>query len=116
MTAGDSDLELHPLVPVPDLLLPKTVAVTPASQASLRRARPSSRSRTFPMHPSPGKRAELGVPRRALLLLVACVFLLLPACKDHEAPEYVADQFVEAYFQRMDQQSARQFTAFGATE
>ena len=41
---------------------------------------------------------------------------LLAACKDQNAPEYVADQFVEAYFQRMDQQAARQFTAFGATE
>jgi hypothetical protein len=30
MTAGDSDLELHTLVPVPDLLLPKTAAVTPS--------------------------------------------------------------------------------------
>jgi len=28
MTAGDSDLELHPLVPVPDLLLPRTMTVT----------------------------------------------------------------------------------------
>ncbi|HMI87480.1 MAG TPA: hypothetical protein VK550_25505 [Polyangiaceae bacterium] len=57
------------------------------------------------------------VPRRKLaLVLVALVLALLPACKDQGAPEYVADQFVEAYFQRMDQQSARQFTAFGATE
>ena len=40
----------------------------------------------------------------------------LSACKDEGAPEYVADEFVEAYFRRMDQRGARQFTAFGATE
>lgn len=37
-------------------------------------------------------------------------------CTDKAAPEYVADQFVDAYFRRMDQQAARQFTALGATE
>jgi len=37
-------------------------------------------------------------------------------CADKGAPEYVADQFVDAYFRRMDQQAARQFTALGATE
>jgi hypothetical protein len=37
-------------------------------------------------------------------------------CDDKGAPEYVADQFVDAYFRRMDQQAARQFTALGATE
>jgi hypothetical protein len=37
-------------------------------------------------------------------------------CKDQGAPEYIADEFVEAYFSRMDQRGARQFTAFGATE
>jgi hypothetical protein len=37
-------------------------------------------------------------------------------CTDKTAPEYVADQFVDAYFRRMDQQAARQFTALGATE
>ena len=40
----------------------------------------------------------------------------LGACTDKAAPEYIADQFVDAYFRRMDQQSARQFTALGATE
>lgn len=49
-------------------------------------------------------------------LVVGVALGLLSACKDQGAPEYVADQFVEAYFQRMDQQGARQFTAFGATE
>lgn len=38
------------------------------------------------------------------------------SCTDKQAPEFVADQFVDAYFRRMDQQGARQFTALGATE
>jgi hypothetical protein len=37
-------------------------------------------------------------------------------CTDKTGPEYVADQFVDAYFRRMDQQAAREFTALGATE
>ena len=47
---------------------------------------------------------------------VALFGLLGSACTDRSAPEYVADQFVDAYFRRMDQQAARQFTALGATE
>jgi len=42
--------------------------------------------------------------------------VLAVGCADKAAPEYVADQFADAYFRRMDQQSARQFTALGATE
>jgi hypothetical protein len=38
------------------------------------------------------------------------------ACTNKQAPEYIADQFVDAYFRRMDQQGARQYTALGATE
>jgi hypothetical protein len=52
-------------------------------------------------------------------MAVACVAGALgsaSACTDKAAPEYVADQFVDAYFRRMDQQGARQFTALGATE
>jgi hypothetical protein len=41
---------------------------------------------------------------------------LLVGCADKTAPEYVADQFADAYFRRMDQLAARQFTALGATE
>ena len=68
-----------------------------------------------PVHRAFSRRApELRVA--ALLILALGLGILLPSCKDHGAPEYVADQFVEAYFQRMDQQGARQFTAFGATE
>jgi hypothetical protein len=50
------------------------------------------------------------------VVMVALTLGILSACKDQSAPEYVADKFVEAYFQHMDQQAARQFTAFGATE
>src|SRR3954466_13665228 len=42
--------------------------------------------------------------------------LAFGGCTDKGAPEYIADQFVDAYFRRMDQHAARQFTALGATE
>jgi len=48
------------------------------------------------------------------ILALGCVIVL--ACADKAAPEYVADQFVAAYFQHMDQREARQFTALGATD
>jgi hypothetical protein len=51
-------------------------------------------------------------PAMAAALSIAAV----SACTDKTAPEYVADQFVDAYFRRMDQQGARQYTALGATE
>jgi hypothetical protein len=54
--------------------------------------------------------------RVSVVTAATAVFLLFFACQDRGAPEYVADEFVEAYFRRMDQQGARQFTAFGATE
>jgi hypothetical protein len=42
--------------------------------------------------------------------------MVVAGCPDKAAPEFVADQFADAYFRRMDQQAARQFTALGATE
>ena len=51
-----------------------------------------------------------------LLGLAAPATFLGAGCTDKGAPEYVADQFVDAYFRRMDQQAARVFTALGATE
>jgi hypothetical protein len=66
---------------------------------------------------SVSQRVRDAFSRRAVALLAVTLSVcLLPDCKDQGTPEYVADQFVEAYFQRMDQQAARQFTAFGATE
>jgi hypothetical protein len=52
---------------------------------------------------------------RRVVAAFAASFLSI-GCDDKTRPEYVADQFVEAYFRRMDQQTARQFTALGATD
>jgi hypothetical protein len=41
--------------------------------------------------------------------------LSLPACSKEGSPEQVADAFADAYFRRMDQEKAKEFTAFGAT-
>jgi hypothetical protein len=68
-----------------------------------------------PVHSSNARRAFQGRALAPAVLALLLGFLLF-ACKDQGAPEYIADQFVEAYFQHMDQQAARQFTAFGATE
>jgi hypothetical protein len=130
MTAGDSDLELHPLVPVPDLLLPRPVAVTDSLAGFFTpgktqfkvgprpdRGPPARYSRRFFMTPAQSLHARRPFLRRTFALLAVALSMgLLSGCKDEGTPEYVADQFVEAYFQRMDQQGARQFTAFGATE
>jgi hypothetical protein len=61
-----------------------------------------------------GLRWRLGLSVAAVS--VAGFSVAAAACTDKSAPEYIADQFVDAYFRRMDQQSARQFTALGATE
>jgi hypothetical protein len=53
---------------------------------------------------------------RSKVALAWLAVAVVGACTDKSAPEYVADQFVTAYFQRMDQQAARQYTALGATE
>ncbi len=64
------------------------------------------------------RRGSGGPARRRLLVAAVGALALLgsPGCKDKAAPEYVADQFVDAYFRRIDQASARQYTALGATE
>src|SRR5258708_20004621 len=56
------------------------------------------------------------LPLRLLGLAAWGACTVLMGCTDRAAPEYVADQFVDAYFRRMDQQAARQFTALTATE
>jgi hypothetical protein len=60
--------------------------------------------------------ARTGVAPAWLGLAALAGVAILGACTDKAAPEYIADQFVDAYFRRMDQQAARQFTALGATE
>ena len=60
-----------------------------------------------------GAQSRQGGVGLAIALILGC---FSAGCSDKAAPEYVADQFVDAYFRRMDQQAARQFTALGATE
>ncbi len=40
---------------------------------------------------------------------------ILPACGERESSAFVADQFADAYFRRMDQEAALRYTALGAT-
>jgi hypothetical protein len=40
----------------------------------------------------------------------------MASCRDRTSSEYVADEFADAYFRRMDQDAALKFTALGATE
>jgi hypothetical protein len=56
-----------------------------------------------------------GLARGVFFAVVALVGLVGSACTDKSGPEYVADQFVDAYFRRIDQEAAKEFTAFGAT-
>ncbi len=53
---------------------------------------------------------------RSPLALVFALSILPLACAREGAPEQVADQFVDAYFRRMDQEKAKEYTALGATE
>jgi hypothetical protein len=54
---------------------------------------------------------------RGVLLAFSLTAALLAGCKKgpDNTPEGVADSFVDAYFRRMDQERAKQFTALGAT-
>jgi hypothetical protein len=57
------------------------------------------------------------VPRALLALAFGLFASVQPfACRDKTSSEYVADEFADAYFRRMDQESALKFTALGATE
>jgi len=49
------------------------------------------------------------------LLVAATLALAVPACSKQGSPEEVADAFAEAYFRRMDQEKAKEFTALGAS-
>jgi len=51
-----------------------------------------------------------------MLVSLALALATLAGCAKQGAPEQVADAFVEAYFHRMDQERAKEFTALGATE
>lgn len=51
-----------------------------------------------------------------LLVVLPLTLVVFVGCAKQGAPEQVADAFVEAYFQRMDQERAKEYTALGATE
>jgi hypothetical protein len=52
----------------------------------------------------------------AALALALALAPLVQGCRDKASPEYVADEFADAYFRRMDQEAALHLTALGATE
>jgi hypothetical protein len=52
---------------------------------------------------------------RVLRSLALPAALALGACAEPTGPEAVADAFADAYFRRMDQQKAKEFTALGAS-
>src|SRR5579859_5532947 len=67
--------------------------------------------------PSPLDRNKLRALLRRGLSAGALAPALSPAgCRGKRSPEYVADEFADAYFRRMDQEAALRFTALGATE
>ena len=55
------------------------------------------------------------VPRAFLSSIALASLLSLTGCSDTGSPEQVADAFAEAYFRRMDQEKAKEYTALGAT-
>jgi hypothetical protein len=60
------------------------------------------------------RRVHSGLFRTVLLGLPLLLFV--PGCRDKTGSDYVADQFADAYFRRMDQDAALHYTALGATE
>ncbi len=53
---------------------------------------------------------------RPAVLAALALTLALGGCKRKEGAEQVADAFTEAYFQRADQEKAKEYTALGATQ
>jgi len=64
------------------------------------------------VRPHPGLLSGL----RSGLLAAAALAIACPACQDKTSSAYIADEFADAYFRRMDQDAALKFTALGATE
>ena len=54
--------------------------------------------------------------RSRLVTLVLALATFLAGCAKPGGPEAVADAFADAYFRRADQEKAKEYTAFGATE
>jgi len=67
----------------------------------------------MPPRRSPSVRSGL----KGALLALALLGALVGGCKrtPDNTPEGVADSFVDAYFRRMDQERAKEFTALGAS-
>lgn len=53
---------------------------------------------------------------RPAVLAALALTLALGGCTRKEGAEQVADAFTEAYFQRADQEKAKEYTALGATQ
>lgn len=56
-----------------------------------------------------------GVPRAIATVIALASALCLTGCEKRGSPEQVADAFADAYFRRMDQEKAKEYTALGAT-
>lgn len=53
---------------------------------------------------------------RSFASAALALIVTLSGCAKQGSPEQVADAFVDAYFRRMDQDKAKEYTALGATE
>jgi hypothetical protein len=76
------------------------------------KGRPSSGTTVLDVRGETGQAGGVGRPFKSVfgVLLLGAV-----ACAKPTGPEQVADQFVDAYFGRADQEKAKEFTALGAT-
>lgn len=53
---------------------------------------------------------------RPAVIAALALTVTLGGCKKKDGAEQVADAFAEAYFQRADQEKAKEYTALGATQ
>lgn len=53
---------------------------------------------------------------RVLAAAVLALTVTLGGCSRKGSPEQIADAFADAYFRRIDQEKAKEYTALGATE
>jgi hypothetical protein len=73
---------------------------------------------TVPLGVLDGRRenGQAAAVRRTISAVVLALILPLAACSKPGAPEQVADSFADAYFRKIDQEKAKEYTALGATE
>ena len=60
-------------------------------------------------------RGARALPARLAWVLAAALAAASGACQKAGGPDEVADAFADAYFRRMDQEKAKEFTALGAS-